>query len=445
VRYIVEAIRVSGNHTTRQKVIRAKLPIEVGDTITPTDPRVETARLELLSMGLFRGVSFALSKGSRPGRVVLTVRVRERGTIVLQALDLGYSNATPFWGGVDVAETNFLGLGLRLSGAFVVGAASENIGGSRLQHAERLRFSYPRLFADRVGISAVLLHNEAADYFRLRGRNPDGSDVENFAAVNYRRAGGLLGVFSPLGRLNHVYVDYRLEWINARLPVAAVRDYPDGREERLRFDLRRNESWLSSLTITFARDTRNDPAMPTKGMRLELSAELATTYIGSDYQFAKLRVDFQKYWLLPWKRHVISLHLFAGVILGETPLFNKYFIGDLSELVPSRSLGLNFSTRPTRNLFSNSILDKRYETVAGRAAVAYRIPLSRGGRLVYGSDFYVSLGLISLLSNRDFRIRDQGLRTAIPIDLTFDLGFRLDTYVGVFKLSFGNALGWIPR
>ena len=445
VRYVVEAIRVRGNKATRRQVILRKLRIKPGDTITPTDKRVETARLELLSMGLFRGVSFSLSRGSKPGRVILTVRVRERGTIVIQALHLGYSNATPFWGGIDMAENNFLGRGLHLSGAFVVGAASKNIGGSRLQHAERLRFSYPRLFGNLVGLSATLLHNEASDYFRLRGRNPDGADVENFAAVVYQRAGGTLGIFSPIGRLNHVYVDYRLEWINANLPVAAVRDYPDGRRERLRFDLRPDESFLSTLTVTFVRDTRNDPSMPSSGMRLEIAGELATTYIGSDYQFAKLQVSFQKYWLLPWKRHVVALHLFGGLIIGETPLFNKFFIGDLSELVPSRALGLNFSTRPTRNLFTNSILEKRYETVAGRGAVSYHIPLSRGGRVVYGSDFYLSVGIITMLSNRDFRIRDQGLRTAVPIDMTLDVGFRLDTYVGVFKLSFGNAFGWIPR
>ena len=89
--------------------------------------------------------------------------------------------------------------------------------------------------------------------------------------------------------------------------------------------------------------------------------------------------------------------------------------------------------------------DKRYETLAGRLAVRYAIPLSRGGQIVYGSNFFVSLGLITLLSERDFKIRDEALRSVIPIDITFDLGFRLDTYVGVFQLSFGNALGWIPR
>lgn len=445
VRYQVERIRLVGNRNTRSKVILGKLGIRVGDPITPTDSRVEDARLALLAMGLFRDVSFELARGSRPGRVELVVRLMERGTIVVQALPLGYSDATPFWGGLDLAETNFLGRGLHLSGAFVVGGAARDIGGSRLQHGERLRFAYPRLLGDLVGLSAMILHNEASDYFRIRGSNPEGADLENFAAVVYRRVGGTAGVFSDLGRLNRVYVDYRLEGIDARLPLVAVREYPDGRQERIRFDLKRDWSFLSSFLVTFVRDTRNDPSMPSAGMRLELSGELATSYFGSDYAFAKLAVSFQKHWLLPFKRHVIALQLFSGVIVGDAPLFNKFFIGDLSEFLPSRALELNFSTRPARNLLSNAIENKRYETVAGRAAVSYHIPLSRGGGVVYGSDFYVSMGLLTLLSTADFRVRDQGIRKAIPLDLTFDLGFRLDTVVGVFKLSFGNALGWIPR
>ncbi|MDY0002774.1 MAG: BamA/TamA family outer membrane protein [Polyangia bacterium] len=422
-----------------------KLNIRVGDPITPTDSRVEDARLSLLATGLFRDVSFELVRGSQPGRVVLVVRVQERGSIVIQALPLGYSDATPFWGGLDLAENNFLGRGLHLSGAFVVGGAARDIGGSRLQHAERLRLAYPRLIGDIVGLSAVILHNEASDYFRIRGTNPEGADLENFAAVVYRRVGGALGLFSELGRLNKVYFDYRLEGIDARVPLVAVREYPDGRREHIKFDLERGWSFLSSIQVTFVRDTRNDPAMPSAGMRLELGGELATSYVGSDYDFAKLSVSFQKHWLLPFKRHVISLQVFSGVIIGNAPLFNKFFVGDLSELLASRALELNFSTRPARNFFSNVIESKRYETVAGRVAVSYSIPLSRGAGLIYGSDFYVTVGLFSLFSTRDFLVRDQGLRKALPIDMTFDLGFRLDTYVGVFKLSFGNALGWIPR
>jgi outer membrane protein assembly factor BamA len=444
--YTVERIRIRGRRSTHPSVIRNKLGIRKGDVITAADPRIAKARLELLASGLFRDVSFSLSKGSKPGRVILNVRVRERGTIVVQALHLGYTNATPFWGGLDLAENNFLGRGLHLSAAFVMGAVAKDVvAGARLQHAEQLRFSYPRLFARRVGMSLMLLHAEASDLFRIDGANPNGTDVENFSAVRYRRVGGILGFFGALGARNMVYLDFRFEWISARLPEGAVRFFPDGRQERLSFDLDDGDSYLSSVAATFVRDTRNDPVMPTSGMRLEIAAELATKYIGSSYQFAKVVASFQKYWLMPWYRHVISLHLYAGVIIGKTPLFNKFFIGDLNEQVPRRALGLNFATRPSRNLFSNSIVDMRYETIAGRAAVRYSIPLSRGGRLVYTSNFYISVGFITMLSEDDFRVRDEGLRQAIPIDMVFDVGFRLDTYIGVFTLSFGNALGWIPR
>jgi outer membrane protein insertion porin family len=444
-RYTVEEVRIRGRRRTHPSVIRRKVGIKKGDVITPDDPRIVKARMELLASGLFRDVSFSLSRGSKPGRVILNVRVRERGTIVVQALHLGFSNATPFWGGLDLAENNFLGRGLHLSGAFVVGAAAKDVAaGARIQHAEQLRFSYPGLIARRVGMSLMLTHVEASELMRIAGWDPNGTDVENFSAVRYTRVGGVLGLFGALGSRNMVYLDYRLEWINARLPDA-VRIFPGGRSERLSFDLIDGYSYLSSLAVTFVRDTRNDPVLPTSGMRLELAAELATKYVGSGYQFAKVVASFQKHWQLPWYHHVISLHLYAGVIIGRTPLFNKFFIGDLNEQVPQRALGLNFATRPSRNLFSNSIAEMRYETIAGRAAVRYSIPLSRGGRLVYSSNFYVSLGLITMLSEEDFRVRDEGLRRAIPIDMVFDVGFRLDTYVGVFTLSFGNALGWIPR
>ncbi len=442
----MERVRILGRRATHPSVIRNKIKIRVGDVITAADPRIARARLRLLSSGLFRDVSFSLSKGSAPGRVVLNVRVRERGTIVVQNLHLGFSNATPFWAGLDLAENNFLGRELHLSGAFVVGAAAKDVAaGARIQHAERLRFTYPRLFARRVGLSATVLFAEASELFRIEGFDPNGSDVENFSAVRYRRLGGLLGLFSALGAHNRVYLDYRFEWVSARLPEGAVRFFPSGRQERLSFDLVDGNSYLSSLAVTFVRDTRNDPVLPTRGMRLEIAAELGTKYIGSTYQFAKVVTSFEQHWQMPWYHHVLSLQLYAGVIIGKTPLFNKFFIGDLNEQVPNRALGLNFATRPSRNLFGNNIVDMRYETIAGRAALRYCIPMSRGGRLVYSSSFYVSVGIVSMLSEEDFRVRDRGLRESIPVDMVFDLGFRLDTYIGVFTLSFGNALGWIPR
>ncbi len=71
-------------------------------------------------------------------------------------------------------------------------------------------------------------------------------------------------------------------------------------------------------------------------------------------------------------------------------------------------------------------------------------PWFRGGKIFYGGDFFLNVGLIFLGSKDDLRVRDVALSEAFPIDLTVDAGLRLDTRVGVFRLSFGNFLGRIP-
>ncbi len=54
------------------------------------------------------------------------------------------------------------------------------------------------------------------------------------------------------------------------------------------------------------------------------------------------------------------------------------------------------------------------------------------------------MGFILLTSADELRIRDRSLAESIPVDLTLDAGLRLDTRIGIFRFSIGNALGRIP-
>jgi hypothetical protein len=106
---------------------------------------------------------------------------------------------------------------------------------------------------------------------------------------------------------------------------------------------------------------------------------------------------------------------------------------------------LNFSHQPPPNIFASSIEEMRYESVAGRVDVEYVVPLYRGRRVVFGLDFFLLVGVYALGSADDFRSPPGGyVGGAFPIDLTLDLGFRLDTTAGVFGFSFKNLLGLIP-
>jgi hypothetical protein len=76
--------------------------------------------------------------------------------------------------------------------------------------------------------------------------------------------------------------------------------------------------------------------------------------------------------------------------------------------------------------------------------VEYIIPWFRGGRFAYGGDFFINVGLICLTSRDEIKMRDRRLSESIPLDLTLDAGLRLDTQIGIFRFSIGNALGRIP-
>jgi hypothetical protein len=106
---------------------------------------------------------------------------------------------------------------------------------------------------------------------------------------------------------------------------------------------------------------------------------------------------------------------------------------------------LNFSHSPVPNVFRTSIEEMRYESLAGRLDNEYIVPLHRGRRVVYGFDFFLLLGVYAIGSAEDFQSPPAGYPGgAFPVDLTLDVGFRLDTTAGIFGFSFKNLLGLIP-
>jgi outer membrane protein insertion porin family len=439
--YEIERIRIQGNVKTRDELIRRELAVRPGFRLSVDDPRFELSRYRLLSLGLFSSVRLRLERGRRRGSVVLVVDLVERGTIVLTDLFFGTSEATTAWGGLGVAERNLLGRGISLEGAFVLGA-DPDVERGELQQSYWLRLSAPRIGGKNLDLSASLLFVDGSEFFRRSGSSGD-SDPSGFLSATYRRIGGSLGLGFVTGRHTRAQVDLRGEAIAADIPWATVRTLPDGRRKPIDFDTLSGNSALTVVSFTVERDTRTDPFLPDGGSLLTFVGDASTRLLGSSYSFVKLAASYRHFFQLPW-RHVLSFELFGGVLFGEAPFFEKFFIGDYNDLVPSRALGLNFSTLPSRDLLGTSIEDKRYEEFAFRTSVEYSIPWFRGGQNFYAGDFFLNFGAILLASKEDLTRRDTGLGEAIPVDLTLDAGLRLDTRIGIFRLSIGNALGRIP-
>lgn len=440
-RYTIEQVVVRGNGKTAAALIVGEVGIHPGDILTASDGRVEAARIHLLSLGFFLDVHLAVERGSQRGGAILIVDVEERGTIILNALYLGESDATPFWGGVDVAENNLAGRGISLGGGFVA-ATRPNVAEARREFGARLRAQVPPLLGTGLLLSGTGIATVGNEFFRVSGADGDG-EPSHFVALGIRRVGGVVGMGRSLTQAARFFVDFREEGISATWPTERLRLHQDGQTTPLDFGLQSGFSRVGSLTGTLDVDTRSDPLVPRAGIHAALSAEGAFLHLGSDYHFAKLVFQGSSY--TPTRRgHIIGVHLFAGALFGQAPIFDRFFIGDMNLFLPPRAMGMNFSTQPSPNLLGTAIAGHRYDNFATRVLFEYAVPLWRRHRLVYSGDAFVALGAFAMGSSGNLRDPNRSGLAAWPIDVTGDIGVRLDTTIGVFTLSVANALGRVP-
>jgi outer membrane protein assembly factor BamA len=455
VRYELEGIEIVGNTKTRRGVVEHYVPFRQGDVLDVDDPALELTRYRLLGSGFFRHVQLSLRKGSARGRVILVIEVAERNTLVVTDLAMGLSadadtdgrrRPLAAFAGVAGAERNLAGTGITLGSALAIsqGATTEE---AIDQFALRVRFFDPAFLGSRWSLSGELLYNDALDFFGNTAVRVDDSrpTSASYATVEYTRSGGQIGLGHPTSLSTRFWLNYRLETIgDVRLPRAAAHDY-GGMIEPIEFDILPGRSVLSTLRASLEHDTRDHPWLPTRGWLASAALELSLAPAGSDYPYERLDLRARRWWALP-RNHVVGIDLFAGAIAGDAPFFEQYYVGDLTDFQPGRLLGLNFDRRPAPNFLRTAIEEVRYAEYAFKINAEYRLPLYRGQRSIYAIDFFGSFGAFVLAGPREVNRpapKYEGW-SRIPIDLTGNIGFRLDTSMGGFSFTFSNVLGFLP-
>lgn len=456
LRYLLEGVEIRGNTKTRTRVIESYIPYRRGDLLDVDDPTLSLTRYRLLGSGFFLDVLLSLRKGSRRGSVVLVVDVVERNTIVITDLAMGLSadadsdgDARPLaaFAGLAAAERNLMGTGVTLGSALAIsqGATSDR---AIDQFALRVNYFDPTFLSSRWALSGELLFNDALDFFgnsgvRVDDPRPDSS--ADSAVVEYKRFGGRVGVGYPATLTSRLWLSYRLETVgDVLVPRAAAHEY-GGQLEPIEFDILPGRSILSTIRAALQHDSRDHPLLPTRGVLASAAVELSLAPAGSDYAYERVDLHAQRFFGLPGGQ-VFSLSVFAGAIAGDAPFFEQYYVGDLTDFQPARLLGLNFDRRPSPNFLRTAIEEVRYAEYALKLTGEYRLPIYRGVRSVFGIDFVASLGAFALAGPREVRRpspRFRGL-ARVPVDLTANLGFRLDTSLGGFTFAFSNVLGFLP-
>jgi outer membrane protein insertion porin family len=458
-RYALERTVIRGNRRTATYVILRALPFRDGEPLDVDDARLEQARYQLLGTGFFDSVRLSIERGRARGRVVLVVEVRERNTFMLQEIGLGFAfgpreqvvGATqddfPFYVGATVAETNFLGTGAILESSVAL---------SGLQQGVRLRFSEPRAFGSPLALTLSGFFLNAREAYGndvlvtpIATPIPDpgspfGPDEATAAIVRYHRGGGALGTGLLLAPTTRFSATYQLEIVDVLARPDAASEGRGTEVVPIDFALHDRTSLVTTLTLGVTHDDRDAPGLTTRGRVIGVRADLGNRLLGGDYDFFRAQASWREWIPLPSWQHTLRLGVFVGAALGDVPVFYHFYASDLSDLVPSRMLELNLDRRSSPNLLGTAIAELRFADLGSRVDLeyAFRIADVAGElRAIWG---FVNVGVFALADTEHLVRPIPGYAVSIPIDLTFDVGVRLDTSVGLFQIGFSTLVGFVP-
>ncbi len=332
--FFVRRIDVSGNTTTRDKVIRRELLLDEGDMFNTRLWEVSILRLNQLGYFevLKENEAADIKRDTRTNTVDITLKVKERGKNQVQ-LNGGVSGIAGSFVGFAYSTNNFLGLGETLS-------LSTQLG-DRLRDVS-FGFTEP-YFLDRpiqVGFTVYMQrfnYDQGREVSLLSGRNLipfyDALGKENL--MNYVSNGHGFTVFAnyPLRRsFARVGISYGWDRSKYTTLSTASKQYFD----YINFQGLGGPNALSGITTSrvipsYTYNTVDHPITPTRGRSLFISTSIAGSILGGNVNMIEPTIDAKWFRAGFKKGHVIGMHGLGRFLTGYSgklaPPFNRFYMG----------------------------------------------------------------------------------------------------------------------
>ncbi len=285
-----ERIEIRGNTKTRDRVIRREVVIHEGEEYSQTG--IDRSKARVTQLGYFEVVDITTSPGSANDKMIVTVEVAEKQTGQFQ-VGIGFSSVEKFIAQAQVSEQNFLGQGQTVSLQMQL---------SGLRRIFMFNFWEP-YFLDTEWTFAFRMFNTL------------------MAQIDYDRTatGGEVTLGHSLGlRDLKLYMTYNAEYdqVNTGQSSSFLLGggrRPDSGFYQIPLAHLFQEGWNCSIKAMLAFDKRNNRLFPTRGSYNSISAEWATPYLGSDFNFARFSATTRWYFPLFWK-FVLRLNGTFGLI-----------------------------------------------------------------------------------------------------------------------------------
>ncbi|MFH1419684.1 MAG: outer membrane protein assembly factor BamA [Planctomycetota bacterium] len=316
--YRVGRIDIRGNRHTKDKVVRRELrffPEELYDT-----EEAQRAERRLLETGLFNEVTIT-PKGDTPGVRSALVDLTEANTTNI-LFGVGVTSNSGVVGSISIEQKNFDLFDFpRTTKEFFKGRSFKGAGQTMRFSIEpgtdltrgRIEFREPYLLDKELGfgIGAYLFERGREEYDERR--------IGFYTSLDKRWQEGLLkGWATELAlKFESVKIDGTDMWTATEIQDDA------------------GSSWLTSLKGTLLRDRTDSRWLPSVGNRLKFSWEQFGA-LGGDHSFSKLLASYDHYWTVKRdsfdRKHIFQVGASAGQILGDAPVFEKFYAGGIGSL-----------------------------------------------------------------------------------------------------------------
>jgi len=296
----VNRIEISGNASTKDKVIRREVPFFEGDIYDTSGLKKGSDRLK--NLDFFEDMTITPERVPDTNEVNLRVNVKEKSTGSF-SIGGGYSTVDRLMAIGEIKQRNLFGNGQELN--------FRGQWGSR-RHNFTLGFVEPWLF-DRPISLGVEAFNENKE--------------ETTIGYSTKSVGGSL----TLGRR---FWDY---WsISGTYSYANVKFYDVGASAIAAYGQEEfDDKTISKIGMSVARDSRDNYMFPAGGSKSSIFGEVASSYLGSSDSYYRVVGDSVYYFPFYWDT-VFSLHGRAGIIYGfngdTPPVSELFYLGGINTI-----------------------------------------------------------------------------------------------------------------
>ncbi|MCX5852485.1 MAG: outer membrane protein assembly factor BamA [Deltaproteobacteria bacterium] len=300
----INRISITGNSSTRDKVIRRELDVTEGDLYNRGNIKSSYAGLNRLRY--FSEINFNTEKGPKEDLMDININVKEQPTGMF-SIGAGYSAEDSFILMGKVTQQNLFGRGQTLTLNAYLGAKKTNY---------EISFIEPWLF-DIPLWSKLDLWSMKHEY--------DSYDLDS--------KGSNVTLGYPLFEKVVGYVGYRLAFDDVANVTSNAATYIKEQE---------GETTSSGVTVTLTRDTTDDIIFPSKGSKNSVSVEHTGTVFGGDVSYTKYQGTSSWFFPLPLDL-VIAGRGRIGYVHGndgkEVPIYERFYLGGINSLRGLRNIG----------------------------------------------------------------------------------------------------------